>query len=429
MRFWGLALLFLAFASKVSLAFFGIPSTVSVIIFQHGIHPYANIVLNFLLGFPLLLYILANWRKLDGILRAYRTMIFLLLVMFFGETLLQWFFVEGGKGIFAWFALASTYWLILMFGLLIPLVVKPGEAVKFISTWALNFVVLSLIVWVVRPDVSFKGGRFIGLFKHIPFMVTCAMLGIGFTLGRFPQDKSSLKRAWFVVGITLSFVALLLTGTRSALAAAVMSVILWVLRAPSESVPFRYFKYSTGLVLTAVVILFGAPIAEYASDIATGKKAMADREAQDGVASRMEEVERGWEYFQTSPYLGRGLLSKFSGKDDLDVSSYNSFKDPHNIFASAGVVGGWPFIIWTGFFVLLITGLSIRALMSEDPMMHVFAIYAITQIPILIIYHWHLSLGGLADRMYWLVFGYLALQIPARPSPTSVTTELKTDDF
>ncbi|RYZ66184.1 MAG: hypothetical protein EOP09_13080 [Proteobacteria bacterium] len=145
----------------------------------------------------------------------------------------------------------------------------------------------------------------------------------------------------------------------------------------------------------------------------------------------MEEVERGWEYFQTSPIIGRGLLSKFSGKDDLDVSSYNSFKDPHNIFASAGVVGGWPFIVWTLCFVILLMALAARALISENNAMHVFAIYAITQIPILIIYHWHLSLGGLADRVYWLMFGYLALgitghsrasQSEADPAATEVTS-------
>jgi hypothetical protein len=58
--------------------------------------------------------------------------------------------------------------------------------------------------------------------------------------------------------------------------------------------------------------------------------------------------------------------------------------------------------------------------LSDDASVQIFAIYALVQIPILIIYHWHLSLGGMADRMYWLVFGFLALytvkdQKPAAP--------------
>jgi hypothetical protein len=236
-------------------------------------------------------------------------------------------------------------------------------------------------------------------------------------MGRFQYEKSGLARAWFVLGIFLSLLALVFTGTRSALAAGLMAILLGVLRAPAGSTTFRFFKYSTALVMTVVILLFGVQMAEYASDIATGKKALFEREAQDGVASRMEEVERGWEYFKTSPWIGQGLLSKFSGKDDLDVSSYNSFKDPHNIFVSAGVVGGWPFIFWTGLFMACLIVLSVKGILSEDPSLQIFALYAVVQIPILIIYHWHLSMGGMADRIYWLVFGYLALITVNRQEP------------
>jgi hypothetical protein len=33
----------------------------------------------------------------------------------------------------------------------------------------------------------------------------------------------------------------------------------------------------------------------------------------------------------------------------------------------------------------------------------------LTQIPIIFIYHIHLSMGGIADRIYWIIFGYMAL--------------------
>ena len=39
----------------------------------------------------------------------------------------------------------------------------------------------------------------------------------------------------------------------------------------------------------------------------------------------------------------------------------------------------------------------------------ILAIYFLSQIPILLIYHVHLSLGGMADRLYWIVFGYIML--------------------
>jgi hypothetical protein len=410
MIFWGVGLLLLAFFSKLSLAFIGVPGQVSSIIFQHGLHPYLNIILNFIMGIPFIALCLQRPKNFESPRRSYRSLLFLLFVMFFIETLLQFVLMDHMKGPYAWAALSSTIWLILIFGILIPTYLNPELTLKTISTWAINFVVLSLLLWLVRPDLTFKGGRFVGVFKHIPYMVTCASVGVIFTLGRFQFEKSSLRRLWNVTGILLSFIALLMTGTRSALAAVVMALVLWMLRVPTLNRSFRFFKYSAALVLSVVLLLFGNQMMEYAKDIATGKKALVEREAQDGVASRVEEVERGWEYFQTSPWLGQGLLSKFSGKDSLEVSSYNSFKDPHNIFVSAGVVGGWPFIIWTVIFLGMLIGLSVKALVSENRVMQVFAIYALVQIPILIIYHWHLSLGGMADRFYWLVFGYLALK-------------------
>lgn len=411
MIFWALSLLWLAFFSKLSLAFLGVPAQVSFVIFQHGLHPYLNIILNFALGLPL---VLMFWQKQQyhvTMAASHRSLIAILLMLFLLETLLQVLFFENHKGFYAWAALLSTSWLILIFGMILPTVVKAETTLKFISHWALFFVALSLLLWIFRPDLSFKGGRFVGVFKHIPYMVTCASVGVIFTLGLVASEKRLFVRGLYALGIFLSIVALVFTGTRSALAAVMMALTLWILRVPSPGARFRFFKYASVLILTTVVLLFGSQMATYAMDIATGKKALVEREAQDGVASRLEEVARGWEYFQTSPWIGQGLLSKFSGKDSLEVSSYNSFKDPHNIFVSAGVVGGWPFLIWTGVFLLLLLMFSFKALLSEDLVLQIFGIYAVVQIPILIIYHWHLSLGGMADRFYWLVFGYLALRL------------------
>jgi len=347
---------------------------------------------------------------------TYRSLLFLLLTGFLLETLFQNFFLEGSRrGLFSWAALISSFWLILIFGVFIPSIVTLKTTMQFISDCSLVLVGASLALWVFYPELVFKGGRFVGVFKHIPYMVTCSTLGIVFTLGRISEEVHGLKKGILSLGILFSFFVLMLTGTRSALAASVFAVVLWVLRMRSQRIGFLYFKYATVLFMTIVLLLFGQKMGVYIYDIATGQQALLEREAQDGVASRIAEIERGWEYFQTSPWIGRGLLAKFSGNEGLDVSSYNSFKDPHNIFASAGVVGGWPFIWWTGFFLIALIGFSLKALISDNRELHVLAIYVLVQIPILIIYHWHLSLGGMADRIYWLAFGYLALVSEDRP--------------
>lgn len=410
MRFLALCLLFLIFISKISFSFLAIPSQISMLVFQYGLHPYLNIILNFVIGLPIMYFVLGNSSRIKKMRPSYRSMLFLLMMGFFLETLLQGIFTEENRrGFFSWAALASTGWLILIFGVFIPSFLNLKTMLHFISHWSLALVGISLGMWLLYPELVFKGGRYVGVFKHIPHMVTCATLGVVFTLGRLSEVTSGFKRLLLLMGIGLSFFSLVLTGTRSALLAALFAVMLWVLKLPSCRPAVSYFKYSLLLFFAVVLLLFGKSMGSYAYGIATGKQALFEREAQDGVASRFLEIERGWGYFQTSPWIGRGLLAKFSGNEGLDVRSYNSFKDPHNIFVSAGVVGGWPFIWWTGIFLVLLMGFAIKALTSENAGLHVMAIYILVQIPILVIYHWHLSLGGMADRIYWLVFGYLAL--------------------
>jgi len=410
MRSLALCLLLLIFISKVSFSFLAIPSQISMLVFQHGFHPYLNIIFNFALGLPIFFFIIGSISCIKKLRPSYRSLLFLLLTGLFLETLFQGIFTEGsGRGFFSWAALASSCWLILIFGVFIPSFLNLKTMLIFISNCSLALVGMSLLMWLFYPEIVFKGGRYVGIFKHIPYMVTCSTLGVVFTLARLSEDTSSIKRSLLLLGIGLSFFALLLTGTRSALMSSLFAVVLWVLRAPSQSLGLSYFKYSSILFFVVILMLFGQQMSSYAYDIATGRQAFIEREAQDGVASRFLEVERGWDYFQTSPWIGRGLLAKFSGSEGLDVSSYNSFKDPHNIFISAGVVGGWPFIWWTAAFLIALLVFAIKALISENVELHVLAIYILVQIPILVIYHWHLSLGGMADRIYWLAFGYLAL--------------------
>ena len=103
------------------------------------------------------------------------------------------------------------------------------------------------------------------------------------------------------------------------------------------------------------------------------------------------------------------MLSKFGSTDEKQVGNYNANKVPHNLFISAGVVGGWGLITLTlfGFAALILA--SVKSLISKNTAIQVLAIYMLTQIPIIFIYHIHLSMGGIADRIYWIIFGYMAI--------------------
>jgi hypothetical protein len=103
-------------------------------------------------------------------------------------------------------------------------------------------------------------------------------------------------------------------------------------------------------------------------------------------------------------------LSKFSNGQDVEISNYSANKDPHNIFISAGVVGGWGFVFLTFIALASLSIASLKSLLSKNKAIQVLAIYMLTHIPILFIYHVHLSLGGIADRIYWIVIGYMTLK-------------------
>ena len=114
--------------------------------------------------------------------------------------------------------------------------------------------------------------------------------------------------------------------------------------------------------------------------------------------------------FKKNQWLGQGLLSKFSSGSEADVSNYSADKDPHNILISAGVIGGWGLIAMTMIFMLALLVAGLKSLKSKNAALKIIAIYTLSQIPLLIIYHLHFSIGGIADRIYWIVFGYMALK-------------------
>lgn len=395
------------FLSKISFGSFipGFPREVSFLIFQQGFHPYMNVVCCLLLGFPLIT--MAKFTSPKNILSPFYTLfIFALVVILSLQTILQMFYVNVSESVFIQTAaLASSIFMVWVYGRVIPQLWTIEKFIRVIRNWCGILVLLSLVLFVVNSGVVFKGGRFIGVFKHIPYMVTCSTVAFVFFLLPLTNENKFFR---FLVLIA-SFVAIVLTGTRSSAAAALLSLVLSFVVFEAKTTAQRFQKIAVALGLTMVVLFFGFDLFDYAQGVMTGQKGLMMREAQDGVASRKDEFERGLQMFEDHPWLGQGLVSKFASGSDVDVSNYNAMKDPHNIFVSAGVIGGWPLLCLSAVAVVFILIGSLKALARGTQAQKLIAIYAASHLPILIIYHVHLSLGGMADRMYWLSFGFLAI--------------------
>nr|BFD60779.1 hypothetical protein CKG001_28860 [Bdellovibrio sp. CKG001]BFD64192.1 hypothetical protein BdHM001_28730 [Bdellovibrio sp. HM001] len=407
------ALVALLFISKISLGSFllPVPHSFSYLIFQQGLHPYVNVFLCFLLGLPLALLWL-KVRDRHHLSGFYKLFIFLLMLTLIVQTLLQISYVNTDESpVMQVGALLVSLFMIVVYGVLIPSLWDVRDFMRFVQKWSGVLVLISLLLWVVAGGAVFKGGRFVGVFKHIPHMVTCATVAFIFSLGTLLDDSKMKHKVWDVLVLAGSFLAIILTGTRSSAAAALMAFVVTMVLHKTATNQGRIFKFAFLSLLVTFTLFFGNQVYDFARGIATGQNSLGSREAQDGIASRWEEVERGSQIFLQEPWLGHGLLSKFAAGNEVDVSNYNAMKDPHNIFISAGVIGGWPLLVLAGISLILMVVGSFKALLSFDISKRQVAIYLLSHIPILIIYHIHLSIGGMADRLYWMVFGFIAASV------------------
>ncbi|WII73161.1 O-antigen ligase family protein [Bdellovibrio sp. 22V] len=411
-RFLIKALVALIFISKVSLgSLLPIPRNFSFLLFQGGLHPFVNVFLCFLFGFPLILMWL-RVRERNHLSGFYKLFVYVMMLVLTVQTLLQAHYVNPSEStIMQIGALGVSLFMVGIYGLIIPSLWSVEDFLRFIQRWSGALVLLSLILYFVAGGSVFKGGRFVGVFKHIPHMVTCATVAFIFSLGTFLQDGNLKHKIWNVLVLGGSFAAIILTGTRSAAAAALLAFIVTMILHQTKTNEGRIFKFAFVSIAITFSLFFGPQAYDFAHGVATGESALGNREAQDGIASRWEEVQRGSQIFMQEPWFGQGLLSKFASGNEVDVSNYNAMKDPHNIFISAGVIGGWPLLILSGFAVIFMIIGSFKALGSFDIAKRQVAIYLLAHIPILVIYHIHLSIGGMADRLYWMVFGFVAMSV------------------
>jgi hypothetical protein len=420
------ALIFLAFLSKVSLNFTGlVPNSLGYLVFQGGLHPYLNVLLNLSLGF-FLMVALRGARGELAVLTGYRkSYVFFAL----GTVVLLWLqhslqivagLDEAGAGL-VFVTMFCTSFLVYIFGLVIPRLIPASEFVKGVAIICSVICGLSVLLLLAGMPALYKGSRFVGVLKHIPYMVTCGTVGFLFTLHLWNPAGRLRHHFGILIMQLFNAYALVLTGTRSAVFAVLAGSFVYfvTLRAPSPN-----FRVARVLLVWLTLVgagLFGTMAYDFGRDLLTGKTAIGSRAPQDGVSDRMDEVYRGLEMLDKSPWFGLGLLSKFSAGDGEDVvDSYNSFQDPHNLFISSAVVAGYPFGFWVMFgFFLALAGCG-AAVLRAQPGTHVIGVYLLSHLPILAIYHMHLSLGGMADRLYWLVFGYLGLKWAIVPQKDSV---------
>ncbi len=406
-------LIFLIFLSKVSAAFFAVfPRQLDPFIFQSGLHPYLNIFFNALVGGILMFWWFWRSNHLHLQSRMYRFLIFTSSLYLILITILQCFFVNLEESFVLQVASAlMAVFTLYLYGRVIPTSLKPETFLSSLKLITVFLCWVSFFVLFLSPVTSFKGTRFIGVFKHIPHMVSCATIAcFAIYYSIFVQKMSRMRLGLNYFNLLLCFGLLVLTGTRSALAAVLLGFVICLFLFPSATWLSRFIKTSMAVTAFLVAMFFGHPIADYLVQVVRGEQAIANRAAQDGFKSRLEEVERGYAMFEKNEWLGQGLLMKFSSGQDTEISGYDANKDPHNIFVSAGVIGGWGFVLICafGYFTLLLA--TIRTLFSKNPAMRMLAIYMLTSLPILLIYHVHLSLGGIADRIYWIVIGYMAVK-------------------
>lgn len=406
------ALVGLAFLSKVSFSFTRmVPSSQGFWVFQYGIHPYLNVALNFILGGFLLFHLRTEIRPIwYSFPRAYRIFSLLMFGLLVLQHILQMLNGSEVSGALLVATLFSTLFLVFLFGFYLPASLGVESLLRGIGILSQLLCLISILLYIGGLGDPFKGARFVGIFKHIPFMVTVSTLGVVCAPFLFFYRFDFKWRAFVLAGFVGSSVCLIFTGTRSALFSSLLAIGLVFLYRQLHSDRAKVVKVLALYLLTISTLLFGSFAYQFGMDLATGKASLGSRAPQDGLGDRTEEIYRGLEMLEESPHIGLGMLSKFGATDGEDVvDSYNSFQDPHNLFISSAVVAGWPFALMVGIGFLLMAYGAVRLVVSGmEPNLTVGA-YLISQISILAIYHMHLSLGGLADRMYWLFWGMLAL--------------------
>lgn len=408
-----ITLIALIFICKISLKCTRIvPYSLPPFIFQHGLHPYINFGLQFFISL-ILIFIWAKSKKNIALSPIYKSYIYSLMAILAIQTMFQITLVNVGNSVLVQVAgLGMAIMLILVYGIIIPTLFDLNKFISWTTKISVFLVIISFLSFPLFFGDMFKGGRFVGFFKNIPHMVTASTVAfIFFFPNLFSDKKWTLKNNTPIKLIAIAILGLtvLLTATKAAFGTIAITTFVGIFLFGTKRRAIRLFKFSFLSCFLVSTLLIGAPTSEFMYNVTTGKTGFGMRKAQDGVETRMEEVTRGWSMFEKSPYFGLGLLYKFlnNKEEGIEVEGYNSFKDPHNLFVSAAVIGGYPLFVYAIIGYILMIMAAIKGLNQSDPNRQVIGLFLLAHLPVFVIYHAHFSLGGMADRIYWLVFGYL----------------------
>jgi len=201
-------LLLLIFLSKVSLSFLGLfPKEVAPIVFQYGLHPYMNIFFNFLIGGFLALKWFWKSNHLHHQSRLFRFLLFTTSLYLILVTLLQCFFVNSEESFILQMASAfMAVFTLYLYGRVIPTSLKPERFISVVKWITVLLCWISLILLFLSPGTSFKGTRFIGVFKHIPHMVSCATIAcFGVYCTIFTQRISRIRLSLNYLSLLVCF--------------------------------------------------------------------------------------------------------------------------------------------------------------------------------------------------------------------------------
>jgi hypothetical protein len=419
----GDALISLIFVSKLTLAFTHlIPYHIPPFIYQGGMHPYINILSTVALAVVFFFY--AKKKTIDFNGKIYIASIIGIVSLLMIQTILQMFFVhEAASKIFQLTGAIMAFFTLIIFGVLIPVHYPLERFIKVVLFWCVSIVFISLFLLPLFHANMFRGGRFIGITKHIPHMVSISTLAAIFLLGKWPLIfKHRLPFVLSYIAATLlCILTVALTATKAAMGSVVLATFLALFYVGRKTKTEQWGRFFILASLSFSVVLLTPVLGETLYEIASGERALLGRPAQNGFETRWEEVVRGSELFRESPALGLGIMYKFMTHSlDGSIDTYNSFKDPHNLFLSAGVIAGWPFMIaiTIGYLALIFKTfyLFMHRQYYEQSVM-IASLFLVTHLPVFLIYHVHLSLGGIADRIYWCLTGYILLARPFLHSP------------
>lgn len=177
-----------------------------------------------------------------------------------------------------------------------------------------------------------EAGRFSGFTGHVSDLGGVASMGIAIGIGFLLGARRASTRAWSVVALGVLTVGLVLSGSVSGMAAAMVGVLVYVFR---RALKFRHLILISLLlvaVMYAVSMLQSAVSALSPIERLMQTLGLRDQGRYSTSESRIETFQAAWEQIVISPLVGQGF-------DGISAIA-DGIHPPHNIIIGALFQGG-----------------------------------------------------------------------------------------